>query len=80
MSWLKRGERIKNYVDKIVVHTDKQQPTNIPSIEEGDKAIAYIVELIDLYYSYFRGVDPGDRQPNFQYDWKEVFRHPWIDD
>lgn len=74
----KKAKKIKDYVDKLVAHTDKEEPTDIPSIQEGDEAIDYIVEIVDLYYPYFQGIDPGDREPNFSYDWTEIFRHPWI--
>ena len=72
---LKKCER---YADKIVAHIDKKKPKTLPTFKDVDLCIELLERLVLKYYTLFTGKAVNSMLPTWQYDWKEIFRTPWI--
>jgi hypothetical protein len=70
--------KIRHYVNKRVAHHDKKEFKAIPQYSDLDEAIDYIGSLYKRYFLIFRCLDPRELLPHWGYDWKGVFRHPWL--
>ncbi len=71
-------EPIKKYVDKLVAHRDKSIFRNIPTYNDLDNAIESIYVYYKKYTHLIRGI-PYDIDIIPQWNWREIFTHPWID-
>jgi hypothetical protein len=75
----KQTERLKRFVDEHIAHTAIQQPKDLPRFQDLDGAIDSLEAMALRYLHLFRGaVFPSGLLPAWQYDWKEIFRYPWI--
>jgi hypothetical protein len=75
----KQTERLKRFVDEHIAHTAIQQAQNLPKFQDLDDAIAVLEIMVLRYRHLFLGVVmPSGLLPTWQYDWKEIFRYPWI--
>lgn len=70
---------VKKFVDKRIAHHERADFNEIPTFKELDDAIAYLEELVVEYSPLFSGMALHNTLPVWQYDWKEVFYHAWID-
>ena len=76
---LARG--IKHYVDKRIAHYDEQglrQP--IPKFSDLEVCFSFFEEMIKKYKVLLEATGITQILPTFQYDWKAIFRFPWLDD
>lgn len=71
---------LKNFVDKRIAHHEGRDFKEIPTFKELDDSIAYLDELVVEYSPLFTGMALHNTLPVWQYDWKEIFYHPWIDE
>jgi hypothetical protein len=63
----------------VIAHTAIQQPKDLPRFQDLDGAIDSLEAMALRYLHLFRGaVFPSGLLPAWQYDWKEIFRYPWI--
>jgi len=76
----KKTKPCEDFSDKRIAHTDKKAPKSIPTFNELNDAIDTLDKLYVRYHLMFHAVDMKTTLPIRQYDWKEVFRHPWIED
>jgi hypothetical protein len=67
---------VERYGTKRVAHFDEQAPKNIPTFQELDEAIDLIRSLWIKYLFLLRAV--SYQEPVWTYDWKAIFREPWI--
>ncbi len=67
-----------SFADKRVAHFDEVPPKQVPSFNELDACIGTLDELCVRYLLLFRGQVLASLLPTIQYDWKEIFRTPWI--
>jgi hypothetical protein len=74
----KKTYRLKRFVDKRIAHHDKSRVRRLPTYQELGNAIAYLELLVLRYLTLFRAVHRQNLLPAWTYDWKEIFRHPWI--
>jgi hypothetical protein len=70
---------VKGFVDQHLAHTQAEPNVRIPTFAELDEAIDSVGEMFKKYAATLTGaawlmLD----EPTFQYDWKAVFRVPWI--
>jgi hypothetical protein len=71
--------KLHHYADRVVAHYDArglQQPT--PKFEELTECLALMEKLVLRYLLLLKGASQVKLLPTFTYDWKEVFRTPWI--
>jgi hypothetical protein len=73
------SEKLHHYADRVVAHYDAcglQQPT--PKFEELTECLSLMEKLVLRYLLLLKGASQEKLLPTFLYDWKEVFRTPWI--
>jgi len=75
-----KTSKLKHYVDKRVAHHDKDEFKAIPKYSDMDEAIDFIGSLYQRYFLIFRCLSHDDLLPHWGYDWKKVFRYPWLKD
>jgi hypothetical protein len=73
-----KTSKLKHYVDKRIAHHDKAEFTAIPKYSDLDEAIDFLGSLYKRYFLIFRCASHDDLLPNWGYDWKKVFRYPWL--
>ncbi len=71
-------KRCEDFADKRVAHRDKKEPKELPTFNEVDACINLLDELYVRYFMLFRASNMGSLLPTRQYDWKAIFRVPWI--
>lgn len=74
-----KGQKVREFTNKRIAHHDKAEFKNIPTFAEVDECLDYLESLLTKYVALFRAEVLMQVVPDWQYDWKEVFRRPWID-
>ncbi len=72
------SQRCEDYADKRVAHRDKREPKELPTLNEVDSCIDLLDKLYVKYFLLFHAKSMESLLPTRQYDWKAVFRVPWI--
>ncbi len=75
---VKKIEGMKEYVDKRIAHYDKEGPTMLPTYADLDECLEFVEDLLKKYLAIIRADVRRQILPTWQYDWKQIFRHPWI--
>ena len=76
---LKGAERAcEEFVDKRIAHLDKREPKVVPTYEQIDKCINLFDKKYVKYHLLFYAVGMTTLYPEPQYDWKVIFREPWL--
>lgn len=68
----------EEFADKRIAHRDKRDPKILPTYNEVDACIDLLDELYVQYLLRFQAKKMNSLLPTLQYDWKEIFRIPWI--
>ena len=74
----KASERCKEYADKRIAHWDEREPEELPTFNELDTCIELLDKLYVKYHLLFHASSMRSLLPVPQFDWKAVFREPWI--
>jgi hypothetical protein len=69
---------VKKYTNKAVAHVDEKGPAAVPTFSDIDECLTLLEELVKKYYLVFRAIGVVSVLPTWQYDWKAIFREPWI--
>jgi hypothetical protein len=69
---------LKKYVNKRVAHYDQAKFKAFPKFQDVDDALDYLESLFKRYMQLFRAVH-YDVKLYWQYDWKGIFCHAWIE-
>ncbi len=72
------SKRCEDFADKRVAHRDKREPKELPTFNEVDACIDLLDELYVKYALLFHASAMGTLLPTWQYDWKSIFRVPWL--
>ncbi|MBI1806504.1 MAG: hypothetical protein HYR76_05575 [Ignavibacteria bacterium] len=72
-------DSILRYAHKRIAHRDKKKFTQFPTFNDLDKAIDLLFTVYKKYVHLLRGVQ-YDITIAPQWDWKEVFTVPWINE
>lgn len=67
------------FADKRLAHRDKREPEFLPTYYEVDACIDLLDKLYIKYCLLFHAKSMVTLLPTWQYDWKEIFRTPWIE-
>ena len=70
--------KCEKFADKRIAHRDKHELKFLPTYNEVDDCIDLLNELYVTYLSMFEAKAMDTLLPTRQYDWKEIFRTPWI--
>lgn len=74
-----KAERIRKYVNKRIAHFDRAEFKSLPTYAELDECLDYLEALLKKYLSLLQAKTHLSIVPVWQYDWKEIFRRPWIE-
>jgi len=72
------ARRCEDFADRRVAHRDKRGPRVLPRFDDLDTCIECLDKLYTKYHRMFHAQGNGSLMPKYQYDWKAVFREPWI--
>lgn len=72
------GRKLEEYADRRVAHRDKRDIKSPPRFKDGDAFIDLLDSLYVKYHRIFHASHLDSLMPTYQYDWKEIFREPWI--
>ena len=75
----RQTESVKKFVDKRIAHHERMEFKDLPTFKELDDAITHLEQLLQHYSPLFTGMGLHSALPTWQYDWKEVFYYPWIE-
>ena len=73
-----KARKCEKYADQRVAHFDKGVIKNIPTFKDLDDCIDFLEELMKMFYRLFRAISLTSMLPVYQYDWKAIFREPWL--
>lgn len=79
LSELKKATKAcEDFTDRRVAHRDKRDPKIVPTYEELDDCIKLMDKTyVKYHYLFFaEGMTTLNSEP--QYDWKAIFREPWL--
>ena len=74
----KAAKKCEEYADKRLAHRDKREPKQPPTIEEVDVCIDLLDALYVKYFGLLRASHMESLLPTWQYEWKAIFRVPWL--
>lgn len=69
---------LKEYVDRVVAHSDRRRPRTIPTFGELDHAIDVVGFVFTEWSQWLTANVRWEMEPVFQYDWKAPFRVAWL--
>lgn len=75
------SEKIRHYTDRVVAHHDQRglgKP--VPAFHDLSNCLLEMDELVLKYSELMKGEAKITLLPTFLYDWKSIFRIPWIED
>jgi len=73
-----KAQKCEKYADQRVAHFDKGALKNIPTFTDLDDCIDFLEELMKKYYLLFRAPSLVSILPEYQYDWKAIFKEQWL--
>ena len=76
---IRKIEGMKDYVDKRVAHFAEREPTRLPTYGDIDDCLDFVEALLKKYLAVLRAEAHLEILPTWQYDWKQIFRYPWIE-
>lgn len=79
LSMLKeKAKNLHHYANKRIAHFDTGEFTTLPTFKELNDCLEFLEVLLKKYMLLFRAVAYKQALPVWQYDWKAIFREPWI--
>ncbi len=72
------GQRLRRFVNKRIAHLDRRKYKNPPTYQEVDECLEVMETFLRKYVLMFRAEAHVKILPTWQYDWKAIFRVPWI--
>lgn len=76
----KKAAKCEKYADMRVAHFDKRALKSPPTFNDLDDCIDYLEKLLKKYTLILRATCLTSVLPTWQYDWKEIFYFPWIEE
>lgn len=73
-----QAKKCEAFADKTVAHIDLAKPKQIPVFKDLNDTIGVLCVLLKRYWLLFRAEGLVSVLPTYQYDWKAIFREPWI--
>jgi len=74
-----KAKNIGKYANKRVAHFDREALDILPTFHELNECIDFLEVLLKKYMLLFRAVGYVQVLPVWQYDWKAIFREPWLE-
>jgi hypothetical protein len=73
------AEKIEKFADKRIAHYDKSMQKTPATFKDLDDSVDFLENLLKKYCLLFRAESLLNYPGTYQYDWKEIFRYPWIE-
>jgi hypothetical protein len=77
---LAKSKTIHHYADRIIAHYDARglcgEP--VPTFLELEACLGFLQELVLKYLLLLKGGAPRSLSASLTYDWKAIFRMPWL--
>lgn len=73
-----RARKCEEWADRRLAHRDERDVTSPPTFIDVDESVDILDKLYVKYHLLFRAGSYDTLEPVVQYDWKAVFREPWI--
>ena len=75
----KASKTIHHYADRTVAHYDTRGLSEpVPKFADLEECLKVLEKLVLRYLLLLKGASQSTLLPAFTYDWKAVFRTPWI--
>ena len=74
----KAAKACEEFADKRIAHRDRREPKVIPTYDQLDDCIDLLDRLYVKYHLLFFAEGMITLYPEPQYDWKAIFREPWL--
>lgn len=71
------SKKVEDFADKRIAHRDKRDPKELPIFKEVDDLIDLLDRLYVKYRLLFHAESMESLLPTYQYDWQQIFDHPW---
>jgi len=75
-----KAKKCERYADRRIAHLDSRRPRSIPTFADLDECIDFLEALVKKYHPLFRGGSLLSVLPEWQYDWKAIFKERWLAD
>ncbi|MEE8186120.1 MAG: hypothetical protein V3T99_00475 [Nitrososphaerales archaeon] len=73
-------QKCEKFADRTIAHIDiRKGSAIIPTFADLDRAIDFLVNICNNYHVLLTAESYYEGPPIFQYDWKAIFRVPWIE-
>jgi len=69
---------VEDFADRRIAHSDSREPKRSPQFSDLNESIDKLNKLYSKYYLLLTGNSISSLMPTFQYDWKAIFKVPWI--
>ena len=74
----KATKAIKDFANERVAHNSPQEPATTPTYGHLESAFECLERLVIKYGKLLNAAESDSLSPNWQYDWKAIFRAPWL--
>ena len=74
----KAAKACEEFADKRIAHRDKRELRVVPTYDQLDNCIKLLDKMYVKYHLLFYAVGMTTLYPEPQYDWKVIFREPWL--
>ena len=68
----------EDFADKRIAHRDKRNPKTVPTHDQFDNCLKLLEKTYGKYHLLFYAEGIPTLYPEPQYDWKVIFRKPWL--
>ena len=68
----------EEFADRRIAHHDMRGPISVPTFDEIGHCIKLLDKLYVKYHLLFYNEGMNTVMPTYQYDWKAIFREPWL--
>ena len=75
-----KADKIRIYVNKRITRFDRSDFESVPTFTELNDCLDLLETLLQKYLKIFRVSVPLTLVPVWKYDWKKIFKMPWIEE
>jgi len=73
------AEKVEIFTDKRIAHNDKSMQKTLATFKDLDNSVDFLENLLKKYWLLFHAETLLNYPGTYQYDWKQIFRYPWIE-
>lgn len=73
-----KSKELKKYANRRIAHFDRSAYRHPLTFREINQCLNFMEKLVIKYIRLFRAAGYESLVPVFTYDWKKIFKYPWI--